>query len=113
MAFNAKGEETIKLNNGGVKARRTVSLNSKTRFELELEHKKHIESGGVLGKFFGIDTNKSIIYSGICICVFGIIIRMIFVFIYKYFWSDDLDVKFLDSFLMLVAGYIFGSNRRC
>ena len=82
------------------------------KLQLEIEHQKHVESGGYLGRFFGIDTNKSIIYSGICLCGACIIIRMISIFLYKFFWCQDLDVKFIDGFVMLVAGYIFGSSRK-
>ncbi len=72
-----------------IKEKREYKFNNHiNRLQLEIKHQKHVESGGYLGKFFGIDTNKSIIYSGICLCGACIIIRM-----FRYFFISISGVK--------------------
>lgn len=88
-----------------------VHSSDEMKILVEYAHQKNVESGGWLGKAFGVDTNKSIIYSGIILCAIGLVIRFTCIFLYKYWWCENLDMTFLDGFIMLVAGYVFGSSR--
>lgn len=71
---------------------------------------REVKSAGVLGKLFGTDEKKAAVYAAILTCTF-LIVTWIVLTVVGVFANKDFELKFLESLLMLVAGFLFAKSK--
>lgn len=71
---------------------------------------KEEKSAGLFGKIFGTDEKKAAIYAAILTCIFLIIAWIGFTYLSVY-RGENIELRFLESLLMLVAGFLFAKSK--